>query len=284
VSARLVDPVLGEFALDRSNGFVAVKVDPGWPAARAVVDDLVNASGTYDGTQVHGARSVSVQALLLPTVNGPTRRAILARLGAYCAPQRRPVLLYDEEGDGTYRRIALRGSQLGAPREGKLGRSVQAAWEAPTGLIESAELHTQAVLAAPQRSPGRTYPKTFNWVFPSVNSAGAVGVLNEGTENVAPVYRLWGPCTTPRITNVETAARMVFPGLQLLAGQFVEVDVRNSTVRFMGDVGQNYFGRLDVPNSTFTWLAPGSNRINYTPDSYDGTTHADVIWRDAWLA
>jgi hypothetical protein len=83
--------------------------------------------------------------------------------------------------------------------------------------------------------------------------------------------------------NVTTGKRVSLLGLSIGAGDYVEIDMRDETVRLNGNVALSLIQYLDVVNSSFWSLLPGSNSIVMSGSLPDGTnSKATVIWRDAW--
>lgn len=283
---------LGRLELDERRGYIVTQLDLGWPTVRAVSNNRVNAPGADDTTALYGARAVSFEvACFAPDDGSSSRRDVMARLRAYVSPGRRSVLVFCED-DGQRQRVRLRGDGVGWAMSGAspgVSVRVQLSWSAPDGILEDAEATTANIAAysAQVAQFVRTYPKTYPLRYDEPASTGALAVIN-GTEPAAPVLRLWGPCTNPRLLSVDTGAELVFGNevrgdLILTADQYAEVNVREATVYLNGRKAEPLFDRLNLLRSSFLWLAPGVNRLRYLPEQFDLGARAQVIYRRAFL-
>jgi hypothetical protein len=282
VSDRFEDTVLGTLNLTDANGYAINRVDLGFPVARVVSSERVNANGVDDVSAFYGARAVAVQVSAYGAA-GITRKAALDRLRAYASPARRPYLYWDEALDGHERRVRLRGDAVTWPMDNPVATDVQLTFVAPDGVIEDASATTVAVAAAAAPEAGRSYPRTYPLTYPATSAVGTVDALNAGTEPAAPVLALWGPCTDPTLANLTTGEQIVFTGTVLTAEQYIEVDVREATVRLNGRVDQSLYDHLDLTATSLFWLAAGSNLLRYSPATYGAGAQATCVYRSAWL-
>jgi hypothetical protein len=74
----------------------------------------------------------------------------------------------------------------------------------------------------------------------------------------------------------------VFAGLQVLAGEFLEIDLRAKTIRLNGDAAQSLHSKLVFPGSVWWVLEPGDNVIVFQPETYSGVAQMTVAYRDAY--
>lgn len=279
---RLEDATLGVLELTEVNGYAVGKVDLGFPAVRAATAERVNANGTDDSTEFYGSRAVALEVAVFD-VPGVTRRQALDRLRAYASPSRRPVLYYDEQSDGEARRVQLRGDQLGWPMERPGYARVSIAWVCPDGVIEAADASVVTATGSIPPEAGRSYPRSYPLAYPATSIVGAAAVDNTGTEPAAPVLQLWGPVTNPAVANLTTGEQIVFTDLALTAEQYVEIDIKEATVRLNGRADQSLYHRLVFADTTFWWLRPGLNYVRYAPETYSGSARAVITFRSAWL-
>ena len=281
----LVDDDLGTLVLDSAHGYCVQSLDLGFPEARRSSAMRVGASGAVDRTRFHGARTVAmvVQVFEGTEVGHTTRRDALSRLRSFARAGREPILFYDEEKDGVVRRVRLAGDSAGGAFENPVTHNLTMQWVAPDGLIEAGDQVAVTVSAVPPATPGRTYPRTYPMTYPAFSDVGSQVATNAGTEPVAPVLQLWGPCTNPVVTNIETGARLVASNLTLTGDQFAEVDVREGTIRLNGRVAEPILASFDLLTSRAVWLAPGANRLTYTPASFGSGAHMDVLYHPAFV-
>jgi hypothetical protein len=270
----------GPSVLDlRGDGYVVSRLDIGLPAVRAVTAPRPDQDGEDDTTAHHGAAAVAMDLTLTPGV--ATLIGLRDALRAFCHPASRPFLVVEE--DGRQRRIRLRADQLAAPLTDPLHQRVQVSWRAPDGVMESLAEQIGTSGAVTAGEGGRSYPRSYPLSYAASSPVGAVTVTNDGTVPVRPVLRLYGPATDPRVENQSTGERLIFTGLTLLAGDWLEIDCCEKTARLNGLVSQSRLSRLDFPNSTYLRLLPGMNTVRYYPVSFGDGARLEVRFRSAWL-
>ncbi|MFB9378602.1 hypothetical protein ACFFKU_06835 [Kineococcus gynurae] len=290
---RLEEPTLGVLRLEPRYGFRPSRLDLGFPTARAVSEDRVNAHGTIDSTQLYGSRAVTMSVAVVGNSDGESgwpyrRRDLLDRLRAFLNPGRRSYLYIDDEDGTAERRVLLRGDSAGAPIETPGYAEVSLGWVAPEGILELGTQLLVPVPAVPPSPAGRSYPRRYPLRYPRFSAAGAQGVVNIGTEPAAPIYRIFAS-KNPAIINPDTATVLAFGGtaltgtVQLVGSQYIEVDVRNATAYYNGDRTQSAYGSIDFARSSFAWLAPGSNRLRLVSETQDPAARVDVLYRPAWI-
>jgi len=277
----LEDITLGRLLLDPDHGYIVTKMDLGHPSVRAVSNDRVGASGAIDTTAFHSSRAVTLEVSCFDT-DQLSRRDVIARLRAYTSPGRRPALVWQED-DGVDRRVLVRGDSTGwALEKAGLGAavSVQVAFVAPDGVLETLAQTTADVSALPTPGAGLGFPVTLPTAFPKTSTYNTTRVMNNGTEAAPPVFQLWGPCTSPLLLNLSTGQRLSLPGLTLTAQQYAEVDVANATILLNGRPAESLYAYQEWGVSSFFWLAPGRNLLRYTPASFSEDAHAVVRFRE----
>lgn len=281
-----VDPLLVDPA--GTDGLALVDLDLGFPTVREVVEDRPDADGTTDLSAFFGARAVTMTLVAKATATA-TKQQVMDRLGRFLVPRWRPTLYWMLEDGGDERRMTLRGSQLGAPMAAPVAhvaQQVQVGWAAPNGIQEAADLVVFEVFAAAPTTDGITFPITFPVAWPASSTAGTVEHTVAGELDVSPVLRLYGPAVNPRIENVTTDRRIELTaegGLTLAAGEYVDIDVAERTIRLLSDSDQSRLERMDYAASTWWQLQPGLNVLRYYPDTFDAGAVAEVRYRPAWL-
>ena len=296
---RLVD---GErvLLLDSDAGYRVSQLDVGFPAARVVTQPRPGRDGEDDTTGLHGASAVSMSVMLVP--GAKTIVALRDALRSFCHPGARPFLVLDE--DGTQRRIRLRADQQTAPIVSPTHQEMQLSWRAPDGVVESAAEQIGTAEATTAALGGRFYDRTYPMAYTSRPSeggtygttypatypvdevsvpVGSVTVRNDGNVPVLPLLRLYGPATEPRVENQLTGERLLFTGLTIAAGDWLEIDCRTSTIRLNGLESQSRYARLDFAASSFLRMLPGANTIRYYPVTFDAGARLEVRYRSAWL-
>jgi hypothetical protein len=276
---RLVD---GDQALELNpaNGYHRGQLEIGLPAVRAVTSGRPGRDGEDDSTSLFGAAAVTLQMTLVPAA-GRTLTSMLDALGRYCRPSARPHLEY--ERDGVQRRVLLRADQRSAPLTDPTHQQVQLSWRAPDGVSEATAEQLGVAEAVPDAEAGRSYDRSYPLDYGEAAPAGLVTVVNDGNVAVAPLLRLYGPCTDPRVESTTTDERLVFTGLVIAAGDWLEIDCRENTVLLNGLADQSRYSRLDFVVSDFLRLLPGANSVRYYPVSFDTGARLEVRFRSAWI-
>ena len=285
---RLEAPGLAPLILD-SGPIIGARLDLGDAITREVVEVASDADGTIDTTALIGARVVTLEATISPAAatDGASRWALTQRLRAFTSPRLRPELYMRFSEDDPELVVTMRRSQfsdLWEPQRGQRSR-VTVQWVAPYGILESAELHTATVNAS--GSPGglgREYDLDFDRDYPADAPSGSVEVTNAGTIDAYPVLRLYGPwADETSIENLETGKALVFDGLTVAAGDFLEIDTRAKTILLNGDTSDSRFQYLVFPDSQWWTLIPGAQRIRFQSETFTAPAQAQIRWRDAYL-
>jgi len=270
--------------LDEANGYLVRQFGIGYPRPRQVVDDRPNADGTDDRTEYFGAKVVSLDV----TMQG-NKWDKIDELGPFLIPSARPYLYYDDATQP--RRIRLRpmDRQLSvvAPTS---SQQVMLQWAAPDGVSETATQSVATVLASAEADAGFTFDLSFNIVFPSTSPVGTTVVTTVGNAKCYPVIQLWGPCTNPRIENIDdldddgNAKELAF-SITLASDEYLEVDIRDRTVLFNGPSSSNVprYNTLDFATAQWWTLQAGQNRIRYFPQSYSGAARAVLSYRCTFI-
>lgn len=267
-------------------GVSLATLDLGFPDVRDVEYPRADQDGSDDETAYIGPRVVSVTLDLFNAVE--LVGYYLDRLRSFCAPNLRPSLIFKLAGQDE-RSALLRTTQqsapLGLPRRSTVG--VGAQWRCPDGILVSTLGQLVAVNPAGTTEPGRAYDLTHDRVYPTAAIGGQLVTVG-GTVNAAPVIRIFGPCTNPRVENVTLGRKLEFTasgGLAIAAGDYLELNVRNRTARLNGSaaVGDNRYKYLNFAVSKWWTLAPGDNVIRYYPVTSSAPSVAELAWNDAWL-
>lgn len=279
---RLVDGDREMQLLNRSD-IAKLELDVPLPAVNEDVELRTDSDGSIDHTSTHGSRAVSIG--LRGIDDGVD--AVVAELGYFMHPARRPYLAVTHTDWIQERRLRLRASQGGAPQAGPLypyARDVQAQWVAPEGVWEAAQ-PTEFVINADAGTAGRVYPMRTPRTYPTAATSGVVLHNNVGTTYSHFVSRLYGPCRGPRLTNETTGQSLTFASeLALAAGEYLEVDTANRTAFLASNGDASRLNYLDFLTSSWWRLAPGVNQVRYHPTSeVDVGCAAYTTYLPAWL-
>lgn len=259
-----------------------VALNFGAPNVREVTEDKPNTSGALDYTTLFGAAAVSATVTIRSNISA-TRR-MLAR---WTRPDRRPILKWTVTG-GTERQMTLRGStwEASLDRSALLGNlyDIQLQWVAPDPrAYSSTEMNAVATLALADPGAGRSYPLTYERMYPATTSAGLVTVDNTGDVSTSPRIIIMGDAVNPKLTN-ETTGRILKFTYSLGVGHSIHVDFALRTAWLDGVQSPAYNLRNKI--STVDWweLVEGDNDIRYSADTGSATSSATVYWRNAEYA
>lgn len=275
-----------------SSTFKAADLDLGFPLVRTVSSPAPDADGEIDTSELSGARVVTLGLRVRP--DGASRWATTQALKAYLNPRLRPTLFVEFDGSPELM-LTLRASNLTdrwvPSTNGKYDLVAQ--WVCPSGIIESAELHSGIIRPGAGGVDGIEFASTIEFgptvEFPFVEPIGTSLVTNEGDRNAYPVIRAFGPfgdegnaSDETEIGNVTTGKTLVFAGLGISAGDYLEIDFRNRTILVNSLATQSRYQYLTFPDSSWWSLAPGVNEVSFRPDTFSGNAQAVVYWRDAY--
>jgi len=286
---RLTADGLDDLVLSPENGWRVEIIDIGSPVMAEVTSDRPDADGRIDQTLYFRDRAVTLRAHLLPE-DQIIRRTTLDGLKRFLSPRLRPYLiLTEDESDTTERRIRLRANQWSEPITAAGFRTVQISWVAPDGIVEAAVEQSASAFASGSGSElGITFDGvTFDGLtFPTSPIIGSTQVVNNGTTDVWPLIRIYGLCTEPNIENQTTGKKLEFNSLTINAGEFLEIDTRNKTVRYQGLSTDSRYDKVDFAVSApglDLRIVPGLNQFRFYPATNGATSVAEITWRSAWL-
>lgn len=256
--------------------------DLGTLSARRVERDAPDRHGMIIGTRFHGGRSVSI------TARSP-RPGALREFRRLASPGRAVEIVMD--GHLQYPPVAMSAvgdSVFSAPDFGlhSSGESVVVGqWRVPDGVFRAAEW--QEAMVRPSgvgaEVPGRAYNLAHNRAYPFSAPEGATLIVNGGDADVYPVLEVYGPAVDPTLTNVTTGQSIVFAGLTIPAGRYVEVDTRAHSALLDGVASSSVAHLIDQSATSWWPLVVGEQRVEFIPDSSSGPSVLIVRWRDAFI-
>jgi hypothetical protein len=123
----------------------------------------------------------------------------------------------------------------------------------------------------------------FDW--PAAPVGGDTTVTVAGNQPCWWTAALYGPCTGPKLANDALGVDLIFADTLVLgSGEFVQVDPLARTAFKNGDPTQPVVINLDLANTSWWQLRPGSNLLRYHPTAAAAGSVAVVSYRPAWLA
>lgn len=265
-------------------GVIGIQLDIGYPQPRVVSSPAPDANGTDDTTRFHGESTITMQLHLFD--DNDRVWELEQRLRAFMRPDLRPVMTIQRSPTAPVQQATLVPSTLSAvigQFDSTRDQPVSLQWRNPRGVLESAVQHTATAYAAGDGSiAGLVAPVVAPWVLNAAPPNGSVEVVNSGTADAYPLLRLYGPCDGPSITLETTGDELAFDdSLTVSAGDFLEVNTREKTIRYNASAGDSRDTYLTVPE---WWsIPPGVHRIRYQPSDFSAPSNALILWRDAWL-
>lgn len=125
------------------------------------------------------------------------------------------------------------------------------------------------------------FPYAIDFTQISTNITGSSGLNNVGNVPFYPVFKVNGASSSFTLSNNTTGLSIIFnsalPGASAIpGGSYLEIDTFRNTA-YLNGAGANYKPGIDVQNSDFFPLVPGTNVIQIT-----GAPSVDVLWQAAW--
>ena len=254
--------------------------DLGAPEVRAASADLANADGTVDRAGYTGARTVTLDLIILGDAdNSPY--AYAERLAAMTHPSRRPILRVTRntpEAAGQVWEMSLRGSpfSISYGRRAAAMLEMQLVFNAPLGYLQGQNQGYESNVSTVVGLSGMVIPVT----FPADFGAGGDEVPSltlkvGGSAPIHPTIYIFGPVTDPTVVT-DDGESFGFTGLTVNTSQFVAIDMGNGTVRLNGEPDQSMYHLVNFSTSTFWRWQPGVHVARYFASSGRMAIH----WRE----
>lgn len=276
-------PGLVDLAISRASGYIIRSVERKQAASRPVVEDAPDMDGTIDTTALAGAGSLTIGVRLVPGADSFDARE--QRLRAFARPRLRPVLRIDLQDGSPVRVATLSRGVVDTQTRRPTHQDIVAQWVIPSGVLEAAELSTVEVFpASTAPSPGMTFDAAFDLSFGGGSGViGATTIEPGGTADVWPIIRVYGPCVDPAIEHVERGQQIAFAGLTVAAGDFVEIDTRQRTIRYNANAADPRYSSVDWAVSSWWPLSPEEQSIVFDPAGSSAPAMAEFAWRTAYI-
>lgn len=256
-------------------------------ALRTVSEEAPDADGEIDTSLLHAAGSITIGLRITSSFESRLRR-----LRSFTHGRLRPTLTIDwEDGESDQMIATLSQGVVTAPVGRPTHRDAVVQFQVPAGVLESADLHEEVIHPGAGATDGVEFGTTVEFgptvEFPSVDPPGTIEVTNAGDRDAYPVIRAYGPfgaggADETTIGNETTGDSLLFTGLAIAAGDYLEVDFRAKKILVNGLAAQSRYQYLTFPDSTWWTLRPGVNEVSFRPDTFSGNSQAVVLWRDAY--
>jgi len=120
---------------------------------------------------------------------------------------------------------------------------------------------------------------------PDENAKTGIVALNlnvtSASANTYPFIKVNGPGTLKSITNYTTGKSVMFDGLTLNAGEWINLIFDPLNLKFMGGWdGRGNLMRYVIPGSDYGdfYLRPGANNLSLFMDDTTSATKASIVW------
>jgi hypothetical protein len=275
-----------------AGGWFCTSLDLGYPQPREVVSDRPDQDGVDDRTRFMGSRVVTADISAL-TGAGARIDAVASQFAPYMTPAARPILHYVLDRPGAAERVlTLRASGYAWPVAGPTQRDIQLSWVAADPIVRDPVVKSATSWAGVTGS-GRTYPLTFNRIYPVGGASQTTAIISSpGDIGPRPVLRIYGPISGPRVLLglVPTGAgpfNIVFLSTYVIdAGHFVDVDMARKTAYRDADRSQSVLGSLDWVNTKWGVLpaAPGYTQMTLSGSGTTAVSQVQATWQDGYLS
>ena len=117
-----------------------------------------------------------------------------------------------------------------------------------------------------------------------VNINQTQAVINAGNYKAYPTVILYGPISSPVVTNLTTGEKLDFTGTNIGGGQVWTIDCRYGYKTVKDQTGGNQIAGLTLNSDLATFhLNAGANSINVTGGAISGTTQAAVQFYSRYI-
>lgn len=254
--------------------------DLGSPAVRENVVDRPGADGTNDSTQFTGSRNVTLDLVVFGDAD-MNPYAYVEQLTAMAHPSRRPLLRISRQGTeptGGAWDMVLRGNPYSITYGQRAAAllELQLNFTAPLGYLEGPLIGYDSAEVDTSDQVNVAFPIWFPLNTGYGGSANPTLALDVGgSVPISPIIYVYGPVSSPDV-RTEDGERFYLPGLVLLDGQFVQIDMSAGTVLWGGQPGTDLFNKVDWGQSTFWRWQPGRHVVHY----FGSSGHISVHWRE----
>jgi hypothetical protein len=279
-----------------SGGWFCTSLDLGAPSVRDVLYNAPDQDGQIDLTNYLGGRVVTASITALVGA-GAQIDAVAAAFAPFMVPSARPVLHFILDRPGAAERVlTVRGASGGYswPIIGANQRDIALQWVAADPIVRDPAWHTIMAWSGAVASGGRTYPLTFNRVYPG--GGGAVvnaNLQSPGDVAVVPLLQVYGPISGPRVNFTDQVSGEAWTlnfvsAFRIDQGHRVDIDCAARTAYLDGDITQSVLGSLDWASVRAGWPVlpplPNWQVLHLAGSSTSNVTQCVASWQDGYLS
>lgn len=285
IEAPRLTPI--DFTIDA--GWIVDALDLGTPAIRDEERAATDMDGVIDTTALHGARDILITGRVFAT----EQRSLWQQkqmLAAYGWPHVRLDVHVREHADAPA--LVARGCRpVQIPRRivDRDDDEFRAVFRVPSGVIEAVTPTVTTIFPGhPDELGGIEFDFEFDFEFPAGTPPGGGVVVNAGATAAYPVLRIDGPCSTDNgvgviaVESLTAGRRLVFRDLEILEGDYLEIDTRARTIRLNSLPEQSRQDRLDMSESSWWRLLPGANELRFLPEEFASPSRLTVTHFDPY--
>lgn len=270
----------------------AVKWDvlEGWEETAATDSGTVlksTAHGAWPGAILAQTRTVTVN-VIVKSEPGQMNSAVrdLAHATPIDAEDEIPLVVQLDEGDPlvSFARCARRA--VNVTRTNRVGLTRGSIQFVASDPRRYALAESQTTLVLPQSGDSLHFPLHFplSWGAGSFTTFGNPQAFNFGDAVTNPTLDIYGPCSTPSITNVGTGEVLEYD-ITLGNNDVLHIDTAQGTVTLNGPSANRLYTATprSVPEPLFV-LKPGSTTLAFRSNDseIDPNAHVVITWRSAF--
>jgi hypothetical protein len=263
-----------------NNGIALHTKDLGGPTVREIIYDHSQMDGSDDLTKFFSQRIVNLVGTCFP-VGNQSRSIAWERLAPFLAPGLRCTISYAIDVDVGPRMLTnVRLSSVSRTQDSPITYAFQLQFAADP--IAQAVTSTKADIVSLSGGAGRTYPRKYGLMYPS--KYGNVAVYSAGILSAWPTYTIYGATNNPTIalTDVDgEPLQQINLNMSIPGGQSVVINSKARSIIMNGN--QDVYSKLDLTQSSWGAIRPGTNFLKYTASSLSVASHCAVEWHDSFL-
>jgi hypothetical protein len=252
------------------------------PKPRTDTVDRARAHGSIDSTRYYQPRTLDLTGIAQAASTGELHDVLDDLQGLFALNGSDHVLRFQRQGRTFEEQLSFRVASEFDYTLATTGRkltyavSLYAADPRIYSAIETIDFYDPTLSDV----SGVTFPLTFPLQFTGDPTADLV-VTNAGNYWSPPIFTIDGPGSITSIDNDTTGERIVFDGLELVAGDFVSIAVATRTVILLGTTERPDL--IDAAKTVWFELPPGETllRLRVAAGAQSGLTGLEVAHRDA---
>jgi hypothetical protein len=215
----------------------------------------------------------------------------LLLLGPFVVAGARPQLIVALDDDMPPRAFTGRVTNFTGPVANGSSVDFTASWKCADPIAYSLTTSEVDIIPASADSDdGRSYPLTYPRTYPASYGGNGKGlVTTNGNYSAWPVLKMFGPVVDPVVTWLDPVSdeplgiQVVFAGISIADGDYLEVDTKAQTALLNGDPGANRYSFIDFAATNWGPLQSGANLLLFTASSAETPSVLNVLWQDAFL-